>query len=394
MKPSNRLLTINGEPGKDDGWSVHYDGRRRKDAGEPITLLTVGDHDSETPDHVLDTMDASVRGGDTRYAPVNGKLPLREAIAARTRTRTGVPTTADNVFVATGGQGALFAGMMAATEPHDTITIIDPYYATYPATVRATTCKLNILRADPDAAFQLDRDTLLKATEGSRALLINTPNNPTGAIYTDETLAAIREACLTHDLALFSDEVYDSQTHGRPHVSPRQLPDMADRTFVIGSLSKSHVMTGFRIGWLIGPAQMIAPVTDLSNATTYGVAGFIQTAALDALQNGDATEQDTAALYTRRRNRAIATLEGHNTIRISPPNGAMYVMLDIRATGLSGLAFAEKLLADQGIATMPGESFGAAAAGHIRVALTVPDDELAAALTRIGTFATNLANSA
>ena len=390
MKVSQRLLTINGAPGQDDGWSVHYDARRRKDAGEDITLLTVGDHDSETPDHVLTAMDAAVRGGDTRYAPVNGKLDLRAAIAARTQARTGVPTTADNVFVATGGQGALFAAMMGACEIGDTVTIIDPYYATYPATVRAAGANVTIHATNPDLGFQPQRDALIEATKGSRALLVNTPNNPTGAVYTNETVAAIRDACLRNDLWLISDEVYDTQTHGPAHVSPRQLPDMAARTLVVGSLSKSHVMTGFRIGWLVGPADFIAPLTDLTNGTTYGVAGFIQTAALEALSHGFQTESRTAALYTRRRNLAVVTLSGHNIVKLSPPDGAMYVMLDIRATGLSGLDFATRLLAEEGIATMPGESFGGAAAGHVRVALTVPDDDLAAALERIAHFATRV----
>lgn len=387
---SNRLRTINGAPGRDDGWSVHYEGRRRKDAGEDITLLTVGDHDTETPTHVIDTMDASVRAGDTRYAPVNGRADLRAAIAERTAARTGIATGAENVFVATGGQGALFAAMMGATEPGDTVTIVDPYYATYPATVRAAACKLATLRADPDQGFQPTLAQLRAATEGARALLINTPNNPTGAVYSADTLAAIRQVCLDNDLWLISDEVYDTQTHGPAHVSPRQLPDMADRTLVVGSLSKSHVMTGFRIGWLIGPERLIAPLTDLTNATTYGVAGFIQTAALEALTHGQQTETDTAALYTRRRNLALSALSGQNSLRISPPDGAMYVMLDIRHTGLSGLDFATRLLDREGIATMPGESFGDAAAGHIRVALTVPDADLEQALKRIAAFAATL----
>lgn len=388
---SQRLRALNGAPGQDDGWSVHYEARRRKLAGEPITLLSVGDHDTDTPDHIVHALHRAVTAGETGYAPVNGKEDLRAAIAARVAARTGIATTADNVFVATGGQGALFAAAMAATNPGDTIAIIDPYYATYPATVSAAGCRTQTIGADPDAGFQIDADTLRAATADAAALLINTPNNPTGAVYTQATLAAIRAACHDHDLWLLSDEVYDTQTHGRPHVSPRQLPGMVDRTLVIGSLSKSHVMTGFRLGWLIGPSDTIAALTDLGNATTYGAPGFIQTAALAALANGAATEAATAALYGRRRDLAVATLGGHNTLRLSPPDGGMYVMLDVRATGLSGRSFAERLLAEENIATIPGESFGDAAAGHIRVALTVPDEDLAAALERIAAFAARIA---
>ena len=315
---------------------------------------------------------------------------LREAIAARMADRTGIATGPENVFVSSGGQGALFAALMGALEPGQKAVIIDPYYATYPASVRATGGVLHILKANPDDGFQLDRDALMKATDGAQALLINSPNNPTGAIYSDATLRAIREACLSHDLWCLSDEVYDSQVHSGRHVSPRQLPDMAERSLVIGSLSKSHVMTGFRLGWLVGPAPFIGPLTDLTNATTYGAPGFVQDAAFAAITEGAHDETETAALYTRRRNCALDALQGVNTLRISPPDGAMYVMLDIRQTGLSGLDFANRLLDTHAIAVMPGESFGEAATGHIRVALTQPDDILADALDTIARFAGTL----
>ena len=159
-------------------------------------------------------------GTEIPAAPVNGKHDLRTAIAERTEARTGVPTTAENVFVTTGGQGALFAAMMGACEIGDNVTIIDPYYATYPATVRAAGANVAIHATNPDHGFQPQRDALTAATEGASALLINTPNNPTGAVYSDETLAGIRDACLRNDLWLISDEVYDTQTHGPAHVSP------------------------------------------------------------------------------------------------------------------------------------------------------------------------------
>jgi len=389
MTPSKRILTLNGAATEDDGWGVYYQARDMVAAGQSVTMLSIGDHDTPTPQPIIDATKAALDARRTKYAPVQGTPDLRDAIAARVAARTNVPTTRDNIFVATGGQGALFAAMMATTEPGDTAVIIDPYYTTYPPTLRAAGTQVRILGADPDRGFQIDPDALMDATKGARTLLINTPNNPTGAVYTPDTCAAIAQACLAHDLWLISDEVYDTQTYARPHVSLRSLPDMAARTITVGSLSKSHVMTGFRIGWAVGPGSVIAPMTDLTNATTYGAPGFVQDAALAAL-SCHAEEAETAALYARRRNLAITAFQGQNTIRLSPPDGAMYVMLDIRATGLSGHEFATRLLAQERISTMPGESFGTAAAGHIRVALTVPDAELTTALARISDFAHRL----
>ena len=390
MKISNRVATINGENVTDDGWSVLYKARDMMDAGVKITNLSIGDHDTDTPVFILDEMDRAARAGNTRYAPIPGTDALRQAIADRVTRTTGTPTGLENVFVTTGGQGALFAAMMTATDPGQKVVLIDPHYTTYPATVRAASCQIEIVKADPNNGFQPDADTLAQACNGASALLINTPNNPTGAVYSPETLDHIRDTCVQNNLWLLSDEVYETQSHGPQIISPRSLPDMAERTLSLGSLSKSHIMTGFRIGWVVGPKEAITALTHLTNATTYGVAGFIQDAALKALTDGETTERDTAALYTRRRNRALEALKGANAVKISPPDGAMYVMLDVRATGLSGKDFAHRLLETHKIATMPGESFGEAAAGHIRIALTVDDDTLAGALQTIATFAQTL----
>ena len=389
MKLSQRLANINGTPGGDDGWSILYAARDRKARGEKITMLCIGDHDMPTPTPIIDALKSSLDGGNTKYAEVNGSLALRLAIARRTEERTGVPTSEANVYVSGGGQGALFSAMMGVLDPGQTCILIDPHYTTYPATVRSASGIPRIVGANPDNGFQIDRDPLMEAAKGASALLVNTPNNPTGAVYSDATLSHIREACLTQDLWCLSDEVYDSQIHEGRHISPRQLAGMAERTLVIGSLSKSHIMTGFRLGWLIGPPDMIGAMTDLTNATTYGEPGFVQDAAIAAL-GLESVEKESAALYGSRRRAVLDALANRNSLRVSPPSGAMYVMLDIRATGLSGLDFAHLLLAEDKIATMPGESFGAAAAGHVRVALTVPEETLIPAIARIADRAASL----
>ncbi|QIE54320.1 pyridoxal phosphate-dependent aminotransferase [Pikeienuella piscinae] len=393
MKLSERIIGLNGAPGESDGWGVYYRARAMIEAGETLTMLCIGEHDRKTAPFILDAMDASARGGNTGYALALGQDGLRRAVAERVEAATGVDTTAANVMITTGGQAALFATMCAALDPGDTAVIVDPYYATYPSTVRGAGGVLRTVAARPSKGFQPDASDLSAATEGARALLINTPHNPTGAVYSRATMEGIAAVCRERDLWLISDEVYSGQVHEGAHLSPRALPGMAERTLVVGSMSKSYVMTGFRIGWVIGPEDVIAAMMSLANATTYGVPGFIQDAAEIALRQGAAEEAEVAALYNRRRDRAVAALEG-SPVAVSPPDGAMYVMLDIRGTGMSGEAFAMALLERERIAVMPGESFGRAAAGHVRVALTVGDEAMAAALRRLAQFASRLAKAA
>lgn len=386
MKLSNRINTINGSARGDDGWGAVYRAQAMSQAGTKITYLAIGDHDEITPPAILDAMDKAARGGATGYAPVNGKLALREALAKRAATRTGVTTRAENIFVGNGGQGALFAALMISCDVGDKVAIIDPHYTTYPATIRAVGAEPVKIAALPANGFQPDADSLMTATKGARALLINSPNNPTGAVYSAQTLEAIRAACLANDLWLISDEVYETQVHNGRHFSPRQLPDMAARTLVVGSLSKSHIMTGFRLGWCMGPEEAIAVMTDLTNTTTYGAPGFIQDAAIAALSDSGIGAR-TSALYRARRDVALAALASCAAIKVSPPQGAMYLFLDIRATGMSGKEFALALLEAEHISVMPGESFGAGGAGHIRIALTRPAEILTEALKRIAAFA-------
>lgn len=372
-------------PGGSDGWEVLYRAREMKAAGRPVLNLAVGDHDLRTPDLLLDAMDRSARGGNTGYAPVPGSAALRAAIAARVEARTGVPTAPGNVLVTTGGQAALFAAVMAATDPGDGVITLDPYYASYPPTVLAASARNIVIETRPGDGFRPVR-AALDAAGPARALLINTPNNPTGAVYDRATLQMVVEFCRDRGLWLISDEVYAGQVWDGEHLSPRALPGMAERCLVIGSLSKSHRMTGARLGWLVGPAGLIAQAIGLSNATTYGVPGFIQDAAIVALTDGDGIEAEVAALYRARRAAVLEALQGENRVRPVGGAGGMYVMLDARAAGLPGPVLAMRLLEERGIAAMPGESFGRAAAGHLRVALTLPEDQLVTAVRGIADF--------
>lgn len=385
MQPSTRIRAI--FDGGSDGWEILGKARARQRAGQPVLNLTIGEHEDPTPPRIIEAMAEAARAGHTRYSAFTGSPELRAAIAARAASRTGWPTTPDEVIVTAGGQAALLASFLATLDPGDAIVIVDPYYATYPGTIRTVQGVVRTVPALPDAGFQPDLEALAEACRGARTLLINSPHNPTGAVYTRETMEAVRDIVLANDLWLISDEVYDGMVWRGEHLSPRGLPDMAERTIVIGSVSKSHAMTGFRLGWAVGPRGIIDLMGDYALNATYGLPGFIQEAGLFALTQGGAEEDDLMATFRRRRDLAVRRLSGRNGVRLAAPDGAMYVMLDVRSTGLSGEAFAEALLEAEGIAVMPGESFGDAAAGHLRVALTVRDDELGEALDRIADFA-------
>lgn len=390
MELSERIKNING--GGSDGWDVFNRARQMIADGIPVVELTIGEHDIRTSPAILEAMNKAAMGGHTGYATVPGTHALRETVAARIQARTGVPTTKDNILITPGGQAALFAAHTAVCDAGDVALYIDPYYATYPGTIRGVGAIPRVVGTSPDTAFQPTAAALNDAAKGSKSLLVNTPNNPTGVVYSTETLQAIADTCIANDLWLISDEVYDTQVWEGTHVSPRSLPDMAERTLVVGSMSKSHAMTGSRVGWICGPEAAIAEMINLATNTTYGVPGYIQDGADFALNQGDAVEEEVAAPFRRRRDLSMQVLAGQNVVRAVPAQGAMYIMLDIRATGMDGETFAYALLDAEHVAVMPGESFGKAAAGHVRVAMTIDDTLYLDALTRLIGFATKLAD--
>lgn len=389
MQLSKRITGLTG--GGSDGWDVYYRANQMTADGVDVIHLTQGEHDIGTDRSILDAMYQAALDGHTGYSMFNGNTNLRERVAKRLTERTGVKTTPDNVQITPGGQSALFAAHCATCDQGEKALFIDPYYATYPGTIRGVGAEPVAVQARADRLFQPDPADIAAKSEGARSLLINSPNNPTGVIYPRDTMAGIARVCQEHELWLISDEVYDTQVWSGDHFSPRMLPDMAAQTLVVGSLSKSHAMTGSRLGWIVGPEEEIGIIGNLFTHTTYGVPGFIQEAACFALDQGPEFEARIAAPYHRRRDLVMRLVDAQNTVRAIPSDGAMYVMMDIRATGLSGEDFAFRLLEAHHVAVMPGESFGTATAGHIRVALTVDDERLAGAVAHILSLAAELA---
>jgi arginine:pyruvate transaminase len=378
--PSTRLSGIS--PSGKDGWEVHFDAMTRKQAGEDIIMLSVGDHDFDTPSETVEAAVKYVRSGHHHYTQLPGLPRLRAAMAKLSTRCTGVATSADEILATPGGQASLFAAVQATLDPGQHAIVVAPYYATYPGTFRAAGASFTVVETRAEDGFQPDAAAIEKAIQPTtRAILINTPNNPTGAVYSGASLEGIADICRRHDLWLLSDEVYWTIAHGE-HISPRSRPGMAERTLVINSMSKSHGMTGWRIGWLTGPEDMITLLINLNLVSTYGLPDFVSRAAIEALEN-DWGVAEIARIYDTRRAAFLDAIRGVNGITVRGSEGGMYVMLDIRAVDPDDERFAWGLLNTEKVAVMPGSSFGDAAAGCIRISLCQPEDILRESAARL-----------
>ena len=274
-----------------DPWAIHWEARQAKDRGEDVIILSVGDPPIDTPLPVVERAVSAMRSGDTHYTEILGKGPLRERIAAMHQARTGVDTGAENVAVLAGTQNGLFVASLCLASHGDEIITIDPMYTTYPASIQASGAKLVRVPAHASAGFHPDLKALEAAvTPNTRAIFLATPSNPSGVVLSDDDCDAIADIARRHALWIVSDEVYAGIADGNrvPSLAAR-LPD---QVVTVGSLSKSHAMTGWRVGWLIGPADLVRLVEELALCMLYGIPGFIQEAAIAALDIREQTERD------------------------------------------------------------------------------------------------------
>jgi arginine:pyruvate transaminase len=377
-----------------DAWRVHFDAMRQRAAGRDVILLTVGDPDQAPPAAVIDATVEALRRRRTGYSPIIGLPELRAAIAARVARRSGQSCAADNIAVVPGTQAGLYCAMQCIVGAGDEVIVPEPMYATYEAVVGASGARLVNVPMRPEAGFHPDLDALARAiTPRTRVLWVNSPHNPTGAVLSRGEIEAVAALCRRHDLWLLSDEVYEDLAFARPHIGAWSLPGMAERTIVVSSLSKSHAMPGFRIGWIVGPAALTGHLFNLVLCMLYGGPPFLQDGALVALER-DLPE--VAALredYRRRAALLAGILQTAPGCRAALPEGGMFVLLDIRGTGLSADEFARDVLEREAVAALPCDGFGPSAAGHLRLSLTSGDARLEEAGRRILRFAQRLAEA-
>lgn len=375
-------------------WDIHFAAWQAHCAGEDVIILSIGDPDFATPDFITEAAVDALRAGDTHYTEIPGRPALREVIAERYSARLGRPVKAANVITLAGAQNALFASALCLLQAGDEVLALDPMYVTYEATLRASGATLVRVRCDADAGFRPDISRINAAiTPRTRAIFLSNPNNPTGVVLSAEELQGIAELAIAHDLWVVVDEVYESLCYEREHVSLASLPGMAERCVIVSSLSKSHAMTGWRVGWLIADAQLVRHAENLSLSMLYGLPGFVMAGAMAAVLAHDQVTQGMLDIYQRRRDLVVSGLSDCPGIEVRSPDAGMFVLLDVRGTGLSSLDFAWRLFREAGVSVLDAAAFGEPAQGFVRLSFTVSDEQLARACVRIKSFVSTLATS-
>jgi arginine:pyruvate transaminase len=389
MKFSKRLDRIAGKGSQ--AWKVHLDALKMREQGRDVIVLTVGDPDQGAPEVLIQGVIDALRAGETGYSPILGFDDVRDAIAARFASTTGRACHRSNVSVVPGAQAGLFCALQCLAGEADEVIVLEPTYATYEAVLGSAGARMVGVPLSPERGFHPDIETIAAAiTPLTRAIWINSPHNPTGAVMTADEVAGICELCRKHDLWLISDEVYETLAFSAPHVSPWSFPEMAERTVVISSLSKSHAAPAMRFGWVIGPPELTGHMFNLVLCMFYGVPRFIQRAALAALKNEPALVVEMKTVYARRAALMSAILSTAPRCRVLSPEAGMFIMLDVRGTGMNGDTFAEKLLGEQRVAVLSCEGFGPSASGHLRISLTASDEVLTEAAEKIVAFSASI----
>jgi arginine:pyruvate transaminase len=364
-------------------WHTHYEALAAQERGEDVIILSVGDPDLDTPAPVVERAIAQLLAGDTHYVEAAGRPTVRAALARAHAARTGQVISAEQVVFLAGAQNALFVAGLCTTGPGDEVVTLEPYYPTYPATIEASGARL--IYAPPTAALRPDLAALTALiTPRTRALLWASPNNPSGVVLNEHELQHIGELAQRHDLWLLVDEVYAALAPGgRVPGLAQRLPE---RVVTLGSLSKSHAMTGWRAGWLIGPAELVRHAENLAMCMLFGLPGFIQEAAMAALDVADEAEARARNYCATRRRTLSDALRDVPGLRLHAPDAGMFMLIDVQATGLSGAQFVRALYAAQGVSVMDGAAFGAATAGCVRLCFALEEALLAEACRRLRRF--------
>jgi arginine:pyruvate transaminase len=365
-------------------WAVHSESLRRAALGQSIIILSIGEPDLPPPAKVLDQAADSMRSGRTRYAAGQGEPEALLAIANHLSKRSGNPVTPEEVLYTAGTQNGLCTALFTLVEAGDEVLVPDPYYATYEGLVAASGATFVAVPTSPDNGFHVTAQAIENAiTPRTKVLLLNNPSNPTGAVLSVKEIDAIGDVCERHDLWIICDEVYADMTFDGTFCSPFDRPHLRHRTLSVSSISKSHALPGFRAGWVACPAEVTPRLVLVAEAMLFGSQPFIEDALAVALNETHPEVERMRAAYKERAGVLVEAFTDATSVSARLPEGGMFIMLDIRKTGLTGEEFAWRLLDEESVGTMPGESFGSGGAGHVRVALTVESDVLEEASIRI-----------
>ena len=360
---------------------------------EDVISLGVGEPDFRTPWNICESSIYSIEQGVTSYTPNKGLPVLRESLSNYLQQHYNLPYNSDNEIIITSGVSeGLDIAIRAIVDPGDEVLIAQPSYVSYaPCVTLAGGIPVPVQCTEPDR-FKLNADALQdKITGKTKALMINFPNNPTGAVMNREDLKAISDIIIDKDLLLITDEVYAELTYEGSHVAAATVSDLWQRTITLNGFSKAYAMTGWRVGYLCAPKELCEAVLKIHQYVMLCAPVMGQVGALEAIRSAEEDKNNMVQEYRLRRNMFIA---GLNRIGLPAhvPEGAFYAFPSIKETGLSDTEFAERLLKEQRVAVVPGSVFGAGGEDHVRCAYAVSRKQLTEALGRIETFLTNLRN--
>jgi len=365
-----------------------------KAAGHDVVALAGGDPDFDTPDYITAAAFQAIENGATHYpAPMKGITPLLEAIARKLETDNGIKVNhGSDVVVTPGGKWALFLALSAILNPGDEVLYLEPVWVSYPPMIvlaGGTPVAVTLPASDN---FTITADRLRAAvTPRTKALMVNSPNNPTGRVLTQDELDAIVRVAVENDLYVISDEIYETIIFdGRQHLSPAAMPGMAERTLTINGLSKSHAMTGWRLGWLAGPTPIMKLATQMNSQTVSSAANFTMHAAVAALTGPKDTTKAMRDEYQRRRDFMVPALNAIDGVECLDIEGAFYLFPRFPRSTKTSAELAEALIEKAGIASVPGAAFGRSGEGHVRFTIATAMKELEKAVDKLAKVAREL----
>jgi aspartate aminotransferase len=375
--------------GTEGAFEVLAKARKLEAAGKNVVHLEIGEPDFATPDNIIEAGISAMQQGYTHYTPASGIMQAREAVAGFVSRMLKVEVDPHEVVLVPGSKNVLLFTLLACIEPGDEVILPDPGYPAYHSQVNfiGAVPKMVTLREDKD--FRMDLDELASlVTPRTRMLIINTPQNPTGGVLTQEDVQFVCELAHKHDLLVVSDEIYSQLVYGFHHVSPLSQPGMRERTVLMDGLSKSYAMTGWRLGYAVAPQALAAKLDTLMINSSSCTAAFTQMAAIEAL-GAPESEQAVARMvkvFEGRRDQVVDALNAIPGVRCKRPQGAFYAFPNVAETGFDERVLADRLLTEAGVAVLPGTAFGEAGKGHIRIAYTQSEEELGRGLERIAEF--------
>ncbi|PSK92857.1 L-aspartate aminotransferase [Murinocardiopsis flavida] len=365
-----------------------------KAAGRPVIGFGAGEPDFPTPAPIVEAAAEACRDPrNHRYTPAGGLPELKDAIAAKTLRDSGYRVDPGQVLVTNGGKQAIYEAFAALLDPGDEVIVTAPFWTTYPESIRLAGGVPVYVRTDETTGFQADVDRLEAArTERTKVLLFVSPSNPTGAVYGPDQVREIGRWADSHGLWVLTDEIYEHLVYGHAAVTsmPVAVPELADRTVVVNGVAKTYAMTGWRVGWLIGPEDVVRAAGNLQSHATSNVANVAQRAAIAAVGGDLAAVREMRDAFDRRRQAIVRLLNEIPGVLCPEPQGAFYAYPSVKGVlgkeirgvrPASSAALAELILEQAEVAVVPGEAFGTP--GYLRLSYALSDADLAEGVGRI-----------